>query len=182
MKIEQDHEAPDSVRTIKADGQRTCQDSGGNTSKPQGYMDQPFSREATARWSRIGNSGIVGESELPAQSYALGAATYSENDDKAFGRELCWHECRAWRWPLLHLVVCRTTYARVLEKVRPPGTGTLQPARSRSIPRRCGYPRLCHPPLIGRHRSRCSWDVPVTPSNGVSPNARNTSVNGDQPY
>jgi hypothetical protein len=73
-----------------------------------------------------------------------GATTYSEDDDKALGVEVCWHECRAWRWPLLHLEVCRTTYARVLEKVRPPGTGTLQPARSRSNPRRCGHPRLCH--------------------------------------
>jgi hypothetical protein len=60
------------VCTIKADAKETCQESGGNTSKPQGYMDQRFSREATARWSRIGNSGIVGESELPAQSCSRG--------------------------------------------------------------------------------------------------------------
>jgi hypothetical protein len=48
-------------------------------------MDQRFSREATARWSRIGNSGIVGESELSAQSCSRGATTYSEDDDKALG-------------------------------------------------------------------------------------------------
>jgi hypothetical protein len=182
VKIEQDHEAPDSVRTIKADGQRTCQDSGGNTSKPQGYMDQRFSREATARWSRIGNSGIVGESELPAQSCALGAATYSENDDKAFGRELCWHECRAWRWPLsssggLPHYVC--------EGPRESSTtwhGYATACQESIHPKAMWAPALVPPPLIGRHRSRCSWDVPVTPSNGVSPNARNASVNGDQPY
>jgi hypothetical protein len=67
-------------------------------------------------------------------------------------------------------------------KVRPPGTGTLQAARSRSNPRRCGAPALVPPPLIGRHRSQCSWDAPVTPSNGVSSNACNASLNGDQPY
>jgi hypothetical protein len=170
------------VCTIKADAKEPVRNRAGIRVSHRATWISVFLREATARWSRIGNSGIVGESELPAQSGPLGATTYSENDDKALGERSAGTNAGHGGGLLLHLVVCRTTYARVLERVRPPGTGTLQACQESIQPKAMWAPAPVPPPLIGRHRSTCSWDVPVTPSNGVSRNACNTSVNGDQPY
>jgi hypothetical protein len=50
-------------------------------------------------------------------------------------------------------------------------------------PKAMWAPALVPPPLIGRHRSRMQLGCAQShPSNGVSPNACNASVNGDQPY
>src|SRR4051794_8021713 len=70
-----------------------------------------------------------------------------------------------------------------LEKVRTTWHGNATACQESVQPKAMWAPALVPPPLIGRHRSRCSWDVPVTPLQKVSrPTHRNASVNGDQPY
>src|SRR2546423_6595799 len=62
-----------------------------------------------------------------------------------------------------HLLAYRTTYARVSREFDHLGTGTLQATRESIQPQAMWAPALVPQPLIGRHRSQCSWDVPVTP-------------------
>ena len=151
--------------------QRTCQESGGNTnvSHRATWISVFAGSDSTMIKDRkFRNRGRIRTAcaILPSG----GAATCSEDDDKALGESSVGTNAGHGGGLLLHLVVCRTTYARVSRKFDHLATGTLQPARSRSNPRVMWAPALVPPPLIGRHRSQMQLGCCQShPSNGVSP-------------
>ena len=158
---------------------KTCQDSGGNE-KATIYMDQRFagSDSTMIKDRKCKNHGRI---RAGCVILTLGAAMQLEDDDNTLEKSSVGMNAGhgggiffIWSSAALRMRGSRensTTWHGY-------ATGCQESIQPTSM----WAPALVLTPLIGRHRSQCSWDAPVTPSNGVSSNACNASPNGDQPY
>jgi hypothetical protein len=139
---------------------RTCQESGGNTSKPQSTWISVFAGS---------NSTMIKDRKFRKQEriraacaiLPLGAAMQSREDDNKLKEEGCWHDHRAcrrslsfrWSSAVLRIRGSRESFAHLARvRYRLPGVDPTQ-GQCEAM----WAPALVPPPLIGRHRSKCSW-------------------------
>lgn len=126
---------------------RTCQESGGNTSKPQSTWISVFAGS---------NSTMIKDRKFRKQEriraacaiLLLGAAMQSREDDNKLKEEGCWHDHRACRRSLLSAGRLPYYAYEGLAKVSPTwhgyATGCQESIQPKANARRCGHPRLFH--------------------------------------